>query len=162
MSMCRVFSCVVGRGCFLRKALSIPGLSQDFSALRDRKLLYVLGSLPRDALSLNSVIRDENRKSRNTRSTGKFGLGVQNEAGQRLRVLPREHTGHSKHPLPTTQEKTLHMDITRWSTPKSDWLYSLQPKMEKFYTVSKNQDQGLTVAQTMNSLLQNSDLNWRN
>ena len=31
-----------------------------------------------------------------------------------------ERTGHSKHPLPTTQEKTLHMDITRWSTPKSD------------------------------------------
>ena len=29
------------------------------------------------------------------------------------RVLPREHTGHSKHPLPTTQEVTLHMDITR-------------------------------------------------
>jgi len=28
--------------------------------------------------------------------------------------------------------------ITRWSTPKSDWLYSLQPKMEKLYTVSKN------------------------
>ena len=24
--------------------------------------------------------------------TGKFGLGVQNEAGQRLTVLPREHT----------------------------------------------------------------------
>ena len=52
--------------------------------------------------------------------TGKFGLGVQNEAGQRLiRVLPREHTRHSKHPLPTTQETTLHMDITRWSVPKS-------------------------------------------
>ena len=50
--------------------------------------------------------------------TGKFGLGVRNEAGQR--VLPRECTGHSKHPLPTTQEKTLHVDITRWSTPKSD------------------------------------------
>ena len=30
------------------------------------------------------------------------------------------------------------MDITRWSIPKSDWLYSLQPKMEKLYTVSKN------------------------
>ena len=53
--------------------------------------------------------------------TGKFGLGVQSKAGQRLiRVLPREHTGHSKHLLPTTQEKTLHMDITRWSTLKSD------------------------------------------
>ena len=47
------------------------------------------------------------------------------------RVLPREHTGPSKHPLPTTQEKTLDMNITRWSTRKSDWLYSLQPKMEK-------------------------------
>ena len=54
------------------------------------------------------------------------------------RVLPRKCTGHNKHPLPTTQEKTLCMDITRWSTPKSDWLYSLQPKMEKLYTVSKN------------------------
>ena len=50
--------------------------------------------------------------------TGIFGLGVQNEAG--LIELPRECTGHSKHSLPTTQEKTLHMDITRWSTPKSD------------------------------------------
>ena len=35
----------------------------------------------------------------------------------------RECTGHSKHPLPTTQEKTLHRDITRWSIPKSDQLY---------------------------------------
>ena len=41
------------------------------------------------------------------------------------RVFPGECTGHSKHPLPTTQEKILHMDITRWSVPKSDWLYSL-------------------------------------
>ena len=42
------------------------------------------------------------------------------KAGQRLRILPRERTGHSKHLFPTTQEKTLHMDITRWSIPKSD------------------------------------------
>ena len=54
--------------------------------------------------------------------TGKFGLGVRNEAGHgiSLGVLPRECTGHSKHLLPITQEKTLHMDIIRWSTPKSD------------------------------------------
>ena len=52
--------------------------------------------------------------------TGKFGLGIRNDAGQRLIVLPRERTGHSKHPLPTTQEKTVYMDITRWSTPKSE------------------------------------------
>ena len=29
------------------------------------------------------------------------------------------------------------MDITRWSTLKSDLLYSFQPKMEKLYTVNK-------------------------
>ena len=52
--------------------------------------------------------------------TGKFGLGVQKEAGERLTVLPRECTGHSKHLLPTTQEKTLHMDTIRRSIPKSD------------------------------------------
>ena len=63
------------------------------------------------------------------------------------RVLPRERTGHSTHPLSTTQEKTLHMDITRWSTPKSNGLYSFQPKMEKLYTVSKNMTEKLTVAQ---------------
>ena len=50
--------------------------------------------------------------------TGKFRLGVQNGGG--LPVLPREHTGHSKHPLPTTQDTTLHTDITRRSMLKSD------------------------------------------
>ena len=49
------------------------------------------------------LIRDWNAKvgSQETPGvTGKFGLGVQNEAGQRLiRVLPRERTGHSKHPF---------------------------------------------------------------
>ena len=54
------------------------------------------------------------------------------------RVLSREYTGHSIHPLLTIQEMTPHMGITRWSIPKSDWLYSLQLKIEKFYTVSKN------------------------
>ena len=75
------------------------------------------------------------------------------------RVLLREYTGHSKHPLPTTQEVTLHVDITRWSIQKSDWLYSLQPKMEKLYTVSKNKN-GSWLAQIKNSLLPNSDLNF--
>ena len=48
--------------------------------------------------------------------TGKFGLGRANAN----RVLPRECTGHSKHPLPATQEKTLHMDVTRWPTLRPD------------------------------------------
>ena len=75
---------------------------------------------PKDVLF---IIGDRNAKvgSQETPGVrGKFGLGMQNEAGQRLTVLPRKCTGHSKHPLPTTQEKTLHMDITRWATLKSD------------------------------------------
>ena len=52
--------------------------------------------------------------------TGKFGLGVQNEAGQRLIEFCQENTLLIANTLlPTTQEKTLHLDITRWSTPKS-------------------------------------------
>ena len=59
--------------------------------------------------------------------TGKFGLGVRNEAGQRLiefcqeNALGRHQTSsntkhrHSKHPLPTTLKKILHMNITKWS-----------------------------------------------
>ena len=53
-------------------------------------------------------------------------------------ILPRKHASQNKHLLPTTQETTIHMDITRWSILKSDWLYSLEPKMQKLYTVSKN------------------------
>ena len=34
------------------------------------------------------------------------------------RVLPRERTGHSKRPLPTTHEKILHVDIIIWSILK--------------------------------------------
>ena len=53
--------------------------------------------------------------------TGKFGLGVQNEAEQRLTEFFQENTlVIANTPLPTTQETTLHMDITRWSILKSD------------------------------------------
>ena len=64
---------------------------------------------------------------------------------------------HSKHALPTTQEKPLHMDITRWSMLKSDRLYAAKDG-EVLYSRQK-QDLGLTVAQIMNSLLPKSDLN---
>ena len=52
--------------------------------------------------------------------TGKFGLGVQKEAGQRLIEFCQENALVIANPLPTTKEKILHMDITTWSTPKSD------------------------------------------
>ena len=81
----------------------------------------------------------KSRKSRDTWSNRQIWLwSTKWSRAKANRVLLRERTGHSKHPLPTTQGKTLHMGITRWTTPKSDWLYSLQPKMEKLYTVSKN------------------------
>ena len=51
--------------------------------------------------------------------TGKFGLGVQNEAGQRLIEFCQENALVIANTL-FQQEKTLHMDITRWSTPKSN------------------------------------------
>ena len=81
----------------------------------------------------------KNRKSRVTWSNRQiWPWNMEWSRAKTNRVLSRERTGHRKHPLPTTQEKTLHMDITRWSTSKSDWLYSLQPEMEKLYTVSIN------------------------
>ena len=40
--------------------------------------------------------------------------------GKGNRLLLREYTDHSEHVLPTTQEKTLYMDIIRWPIPKSD------------------------------------------
>ena len=60
--------------------------------------------------------------------TGKFGVSPMQvwhwstkwSKAKANRVCPREHTGHSKHTLPITQEKTLYMDITRWSVSKSD------------------------------------------
>ena len=82
-----------------------------------------------------------------------MGLGVQNEAGQRLRVLPRKCTGHSKYPLPTTQEKTLHVDQMvhyQMVNNKIRVIIFFAAKDEVLYNQQK-QDWELTVAQTMNS-----------
>ena len=69
------------------------------------------------------IIGDWNAKVGSQETPGvtiKFGLEYRGSRAKANRVLPRESTGHSKHPLPTTQEKTLHMDITRWPIPISD------------------------------------------
>ena len=63
----------------------------------------------------------KSRKSRNTQSNRQIWTWSMEWSRENAsRVLPREHTGQSKHPLPKTQEKILHMDITRWSALKSD------------------------------------------
>ena len=51
--------------------------------------------------------------------TGTFGLGMRNEAGQRLIEFCQENALVIANTL-YQHHKTLHMDITRWSTPKSD------------------------------------------
>ena len=52
--------------------------------------------------------------------TGRFGLEVQNEAGQRLIEFCQENALIIANTFFQQHEKTVHMDITRWSTLKSD------------------------------------------
>ena len=94
------------------------------------------------------------RKSRDTWSD-KFGLEVQNEAGQKkLTEFCQDYTSEYK--------KWLYI----WTSPdrcsilKSDWLYSLQSKMKKLDTVSKS-NTWRWLAQIKSSLLQNSEINWK-
>ena len=91
--------------------------------------------------------------------TGKFGLGTRNEAGQRLTELcqenglviakpssynTRDDSTHGQHQMVNTEIRL----ITFFTAKDGEALYSQQ-----------KQDQELTVAQFMNSLLPNSDLN---
>ena len=55
----------------------------------------------------------KSRKSRDTWSNRQIWPWSTKSRSKANRVLPREHTGHRKYPLPTTQEKSLHIDITR-------------------------------------------------
>ena len=83
---------------------------------------------------------------------------------QANRVLRRACTGHSKHPLPTTQENTVHMDITWYvntmvvNTKIRLIIFFAAKDGEALYSQQK-QDWELTVAQITNSLLPNSDFN---
>ena len=110
----------------------------------------------------NRGLECKSRKSRNTWSNKQiWPWSMEWIRAKANRVLPREHTGHSKHPVPKTQEKTLHMDITRWSIYKSDWFYSLQTKLEKSYKVNKNKTWCWLWLRIWSSLLWNSGLNWK-
>ena len=83
---------------------------QDLSELTPKKdILYIIGDW-------NAKVGSQETPG----VTGKFGLGVQNEAGQRLIEFCQENALVIANTLPTAQEQTLHMDITRRSIPKSD------------------------------------------
>ena len=104
------------------------------------KKLKLTGSRPTRSSTANTKTRRpfhqrglkcKRRKSRDTWNNKQvWPWSTKWSRAKANRVLPREHTSHGKHPLSTIQEMILHMDITRWPIPKSDWLYSLQPKKE--------------------------------
>ena len=91
--------------------------------------------------------------------TGKFGLEVQNEAGQRLTDFCQENTLVIANTLFQQYKRRLYT----WTSPDGqhrnqiDYIFAAKDG-EALYSQQK-QDQNLTVAQIMNSLLPNSDLN---
>ena len=87
-----------------------------------------------------------------------LALEYRMKQGKANRVLPREHTGHSKHPLPTTQEKNTHGHHQVVNTKIRLIIFFAAKDGEARYSQQK-QDRELTVAQIINSLLPNSDLN---
>ena len=152
MSMCRVFSCVVGKGCLLWPVHSlVKNLSLCPASFRISRpnlpvtpgvswlLTFAFQSPIMKRTSFLGVLKGLVGLHRTVQLlTGKFGLGIRNEAGQSLIEFCQESALVITNTLFQQHKRRLYMDITRWSTPKSDWLYSLQPKMEKLYTISKN------------------------
>ena len=105
----------------------------------------------------------KSRKSRDTRNHRQIWLWSTKWSRPKANVvLPREYTGHGRHPLPTTQRR-LHM----WTSPdgqyqnQTDYILCRQRWRSSKKTSQQKEDQELTLAQNMNSLLPNPDLNWR-
>ena len=90
--------------------------------------------------------------------TGKFGLGIRNEAGQRLIEFCQENAliiaNISSH---NTREDSIHGHHQMVNTEIFIIFFAAKDG-EALYSQQK-QDWELTVAQIMNSLLPNSDLN---
>ena len=107
------------------------------------------------------IIGDWNAKVGNQETpgvTGKFGLGVQNEAGQRLIEFCQENTLAIANTLFQQHKRRLYT----WTSP--DGQQRNQPDYilcSQRWRSSKQQKQDLelTVPQIMNSLFLNSDLN---
>ena len=91
--------------------------------------------------------------------TGKFGLGMLNEAGQRLTEFCQENALVIANTLFQQHKRRVYT----WTSPdghhQNQIDYILCSQRWSTSTQSTEQDQELTVAQIMNSLLPNSDLN---
>ena len=90
--------------------------------------------------------------------TGKFGLGVQNEAGQRLTEFCQENTLVIANTLFQQHKRRLYTwtSSDRQYQNQTDYIFAAKDG-EALYNQQK-QDQELTVAQIMNSLLLTADL----
>ena len=89
--------------------------------------------------------------------TGKFGHGVQNAVGQRLIEFCQENALQTPSSNNTREDST-HGHHQMVNTEIRLIIFFAAKDGEALYSQQK-QDQELTVAQTMNSLLPNSDLN---
>ena len=89
--------------------------------------------------------------------TGKFGLGVQNEAGKRLTEFCQENALVIAN---NTREDSTHGHHWKVNTEIRLIIFFAARDGEALYSQQK-QDKELTVAQIINSLLPNSDLNRR-
>ena len=93
--------------------------------------------------------------------TSKFGFGLQNEAGQSLtEFLKTMHWSWQTPSSNNTRETSTHGYHQMVNTKIRLIIFFATKDGEALYSQQK-QDLELTVAQIMNSLLQNSDLNWR-
>ena len=91
--------------------------------------------------------------------TGKFGLGMQNETGQRLIEFCQENALVIANTLfKNTREDSTHGHHQMVNTKIRLTIFFAAKDGEALYSQQK-QDQKLTVAQIMNFLLPNSDSN---
>ena len=108
------------------------------------------------------IIGDWNAKVRSQETpgvTGKFGLGVQNEAGQRLIEVCQENSLVIATPSSNnTREDSAHGHHQMVNTKIRLIIFSAA-KDGKALCIKQKQDWELTVTHIMNSLLPNSDLN---
>ena len=109
-----------------------------------------------------SITWDWNAKARSQEIpgvTGKFGLGVQNDAGQRLTEFYQENAQSYQTPSSNnTREDSKRGHHQMVNTKIRLIIFFIAKDGEAPYSQQK-QDQELTGAQIMNSLLPNSDLN---
>ena len=92
--------------------------------------------------------------------TGKFGLGVQNEAGQRLIEFCQDNALVIANTIFQQQRRLYHGHHQMVNTEIRLIIFFVAKNGEALYSQQKH-NRELTMAQIMNSLLPNSDLNGR-